>query len=430
MKENTSKFPLAIFPAKIREIIMDAVEEYYFPIDYIACAILFAVSVAIGNCRTLVVKTTWHVKAILYMALLGTPGSAKTHPIKFAVSPFLELDGINIREYQKKLHEWRMANGSDLEKKPKAKQFRVQDITMEGLTKILLHIKHGVFVFVDELKGWISSFNKYRSSGGDLEQWLSLWNAIPITINRKTQDDITFIEEPYVSVIGGLQPRILPRLFGGEKMDNGFFFRLLFVPNPMDGKPLLWSEEDIPTGAEKEWKNVIYSILEKEGYFEDNEKYEDYKFTNAAWSFILNWQNQNEEHNATEEPEYVTAIYRKMQEYCLRFCLIIHTMREVAGEIQPTNLIDEQTALQATLLADYFLENSKMVYELVTTGGEDHQKFYLLLNSLNDKFTSAQAVAVGEKIGLSRATIYRYLNVGPGDPFLRKLRHGEYEKIK
>ena len=430
MKETTSKFPLAIFPRKIRKIIENAVEEFNFPVDYIASAILFAISVAIGNCRALVVSAAWRVKAILFMALLGAPGAAKTHPIKFAVSPFLTLDGITISEYQKKLNEWRKTDATNPSTKPKEKQFRVQDITMEGLTKILSRIKRGVFVFVDELKGWIASFNKYRSSGGDIEQWLSIWNSVPITINRKTQDDVTYIQEPFVGVIGGLQPGILSRLFGGEKMDNGFFYRLLFVLNPMEGKPLLWNEEDIPTGAEKEWEDVIKGILDAEGYFNEVDKYEDYHFTDAAWSVVRAWQNQNEEHNAAEEPEYVTAIFRKMQDYCLRFCLIIHAMREVTEEIQSSNLIDEETALKATLLADYFFENAKTVYELITTGGEDHQKFYLLLNSLDDKFTSAQAVAVGEKMGLSRATIYRYLNVGPRDPFIRKMRHGEYEKVK
>ena len=84
-----------------------------------------------------------------------------------------------------KLEEWRKAPPESRGRKPKARQFRVQDITMEAITKILGETKRGIFVFVDELKGWISSFNKYRNGGGDLEQWLSLYNGVPITVNRK-----------------------------------------------------------------------------------------------------------------------------------------------------------------------------------------------------------------------------------------------------
>ena len=418
-----------IFPEKIQRIVKQASEEANYPLNYIAAALFFAASVAVGNFRTLMAGTI-KVKAILFMALIGTPGSGKTHPINFAVAPFLRLDKSSIQKYQNSLEEWRKTPAESRGKKPKAKQFRVQDITMEAITKILGETRRGIFVFVDELKGWVSSFNKYRNGGGDLEQWLSLYNGVPITVNRKGEDDITFVADPFVGVIGGMQPGILPRLFGGSNMDNGFFYRLLFVNNNDDGKPLLWRKADIPSGCDEEWRKFINSILRPTGYFDEKEIETDYTFSDDAWDYLVDWQNGIEERNAEDEPESVIAIFRKIQDYCLRFCLIIHVMREAAEEIPRSKTIDEDTALRATILAEYFFLTAKETYNLVQQGGFNHGKFFDLINCLNSTFTADQAVAVGGRIGISRNTVFRYLRQEADGPFLKKTGHGKYAKIE
>lgn len=423
-------FPVVIFPEEIRKIIDDTHEELNYPVSFISASLLFAISVAIGNCRTLVSSPSRKVKTILFMALLGAPGTAKTHAINFALAPFLKLDDENLAKYNAALKDWRKQPPETRGDKPEAKQLCVQDFTMEAITKILGETKRGIFVFVDELRGWILSFNKYRSGGGDLEQWLSLYNGCPITVNRKTLDDITFVRNPFVSVIGGLQPGLLPKLFGGEKMDNGFFFRMLFVNNSSEGEPMLWKGLDLPSGSEEKWEAFLFKILKTGGFFDNTEVYKDYSFSADAWDVITNWQNTQELRNVEDaEPEEVTAIFRKIQDYCLRFCLIIHAMREAAGEIPESLTIDENTAMKATILANYFFLTAQITYETVITGGVNHGKFFQLLNALNTEFTTAQAIAVGERMGISQATVYRYLRVGPEDPFLRKLRHGRYEKI-
>lgn len=107
-ENNGPVFPVVIFPENIRKIIDATHEESCFPVNYIAAALFFAASVAVGNFRTLEANS-FKAKAHLFMALLGSPGSGKTHPINFAIAPFLELDKESIKEYQKKLNEWRKA---------------------------------------------------------------------------------------------------------------------------------------------------------------------------------------------------------------------------------------------------------------------------------------------------------------------------------
>ncbi len=79
--EGVIKFPVHIYPQEIQKIIADPHKDLNFSVNYIAASLLLAASVAIGNSRVLKVKDGWKVKPILYMALVGSPGSVKTHPV-------------------------------------------------------------------------------------------------------------------------------------------------------------------------------------------------------------------------------------------------------------------------------------------------------------------------------------------------------------
>ena len=63
------------------------------------------------------------------------------------------------------------------------------------------------------------------------------------------------------------------------------------------------------------------------------------------------------------------------------------------------------------------------------TGGMNHEKFFYLLNALDTTFTTSQAVAVGARMGISEPIVKRYLRVEPNDPFLKRLRQGQYQKV-
>ena len=48
-RDNGPVFPVVIFPENIRKIIDTTHEESCFPVNYIAAALFFAASVAVGN---------------------------------------------------------------------------------------------------------------------------------------------------------------------------------------------------------------------------------------------------------------------------------------------------------------------------------------------------------------------------------------------
>ena len=119
---------------------------------------------------------------------------------------------------------------------PFKKKNIVDDITMEALIDLHENVPHGIGIFKDELAGWLKDMNKYRS-GSDLEAWLSSWSGSSININRMTRPG-SFVEKPFMPVIGGIQPGILNTLYSEDKKDNGFMDRML-ISFPENIVPLL-----------------------------------------------------------------------------------------------------------------------------------------------------------------------------------------------
>lgn len=53
---------------------------------------LVAIAVGIGNTHLVQFKRGWQESAMLYVALVGRPGTNQSHPLSFAMKPFLDFD--------------------------------------------------------------------------------------------------------------------------------------------------------------------------------------------------------------------------------------------------------------------------------------------------------------------------------------------------
>ena len=84
-------------------------------------------------------------------------------------------------------------------------------------------------MYRDELAGWIGSFNQYKKSGADEAHFLSIWSGKAVRVDRKTDEQFLFIENPNLNIVGGIQPGILLRKLRGEHLDNGLAQRFLFT---------------------------------------------------------------------------------------------------------------------------------------------------------------------------------------------------------
>jgi len=223
-----SGFPISIFPSKIQKIIREVNDCYVFPIDYVGAAMLVAVSVAVGNTHLARMKEGWDESAILYMALIGRPGANKSHPLSFAMRPFVEHDYEQNRIYEKQYLEYqdqlemsrkeRAEKGIDVcLREPIRRRFLVSDITPEGLSLIHSQNRRGLCLLSDELSAWVKNFNRYNN-GSEEQFWLSVFSAKPTMSDRKSSRSSIFIKRPFISVIGTMQKRILSELAGKPRL--------------------------------------------------------------------------------------------------------------------------------------------------------------------------------------------------------------------
>ena len=106
MRLTGTDFPVSIFPSKIQRIISEVHECHNYPTDYIAAAILTAIAVGIGNTHLAQIKQGWIESPILYIALIGRPGANKSHPLSFAMKPFLDYDYQQNQVFEKALAKY------------------------------------------------------------------------------------------------------------------------------------------------------------------------------------------------------------------------------------------------------------------------------------------------------------------------------------
>ena len=258
-------FPISLYPSKIQHIIREVNDCYGFPVDYVAAAMLEAVSVAIGNTHLARMKEGWDESAILYMALIGRPGANKSHPLSFAMRPFVEHDYEQNRIYEKQyleyLEQLEMSRKERAEKgievcprEPVRRRFLVSDITPEGLSLVHSQNRRGLCLLSDELSAWVKNFNRYNN-GSEEQFWLSVFSAKPTMSDRKSSRSSIFIKRPFISVIGTMQKRILSELAKGERSANGFIDRILFVLLRHE-KSTRWSMKQPTFDVAAEWQQI------------------------------------------------------------------------------------------------------------------------------------------------------------------------------
>ena len=63
----------------------------------------------------------------------------------------------------------------------------------------------------DELAGWVKNFNRYNS-GSESEFWMSVFNHKVAMSDRKSSQSGVFIRNPFLCVIGTIQPKVLTDL--------------------------------------------------------------------------------------------------------------------------------------------------------------------------------------------------------------------------
>jgi hypothetical protein len=233
---NENPFPVNVFPLLFRDLIIDLKNTLNFPIDYTGTAILTAMATTIGTSAKVRVKANWFEYASLYSCIIGNAGANKTHPINTIFSPIRKIDARNHETFESLFNESEAYQ--KLSKKEKQETSEISEpvliksilgnFTPEALSKRLNQNLRGCTVVSDEMATFFEGMNNY-SKGDQLGNYLSFWCNQPTPVDRIGNPIPLLIQEPFLSIIGGLQPRMLASAFPILKLNNGFFQRFLFA---------------------------------------------------------------------------------------------------------------------------------------------------------------------------------------------------------
>jgi hypothetical protein len=389
---NANKdFPVRVYPDLIQQFIEAANIGLNFPIEYFAASILFAISIAIGNSIRAEVVPGWHESAVLYLAIVGNPGTSKSHPLSFVLKPIEDRDRANYEIYKKQKTEYdesitltkkeRAANGmNSFPIKPVWKQNIVSDATPEALAETHKHNQRGVVVANDELAAWIKNFDRYNK-GSEQEFFLSVWSNKAVRINRKTSEP-TYLPLPFISICGTIQPSVMADMLK-NRTENGFIDRILFVfPDRVVKKP--WSKGIDPQWPAF-WYNILTQIMDLPFNVDDkgNPQPRVLKFAPDGMSKLKQWQAElTRESNRTKD-EALMGILAKIEVYAIRFAICLEVLKH-GTTTSPLESISLESVNGAIKLAEYFKENALKVQQLVSKRGlPGIKETILLLNSLN-----------------------------------------------
>lgn len=431
-------FPVEVFPKQIRSIIEVYVKVLNLNADFSAVSILYSFSVALGTHYQLQVKRGWTELACFFIGLVGKPGINKSSPISIFTQPLEKLEKALFKNYLDERSAYLKNRDPKIEKgknaaiadEPVRKQIIIRDFSMEALLYAEYVNKHGIGIMSDELTSFTKGLNKYRSNGGggDEEVILSLFSSKPISVNRKSADPI-YVEKPFISVIGSIQPQVLIKQFGNDRIDNGLTHRFLFsFPDNVRREDL--SDEDIPEHIEEMYQSLVERILIPDFFQSDPYPVQKISLSTDGYDAYKLFRRSINETINNERSEALSGIYAKLDTYSLRIALVLHVMAIACEEpVADRYQISGDTFRKAEKVVRYFEHNALKVFKLMEKFRDPLADYPLeskvIYYKLPTSFTTNTAWEIAKE-KVSRRTFFNLLS----DEYLfTKLKHGIYEKI-
>lgn len=380
-------FPDTVFPQELRETVLSMCEyNQNIPPDFIKASIFAACASALGKS---VHAEEGGEKPILWTLLVGRPGCGKTSAIKMAYAPFKPIAEANQAEYKIQMREWNAADRQG--DKPFLRLPVHYKATLEGIADELEQNPKGTTIVQEEIKSWLDNHTR-NSRGSDYGYYTTSWDGNP-TSEATRYGKKFYCAEPCLNVIGGIQDGVLEKTMCGNKLEDGFFERWLFVMNHHKRKPRPPKSHAAKVTEAKysEIINRIYNTVFAVGELPLSPDAQDWW---KRWCDLNNdYINQyNEEGNFS-----LANVLSKWEKYLIRFALEIQALRCILNG-EPTAQISVECMELADLVRQYYLKNTATALSMIHT--PEHLRGLtewqiLLYRQLPDgQFTKADAAKI------------------------------------
>lgn len=383
-------FPVDALPYALAEFVGQCAESLGCDSAFVALPCLTAVAAMIGNARCIQLKHGWTEPPILWTAAIGDSGTLKSPAHGKAINPvfriqhdLMEKHKRALAEYDRLCDEYELAkkaaeeNGDEPPKEPEKPQVErviCSDTTIEKLAELLADNPRGLLVARDELAGWLGSFSRYKGKAGgtDLPNWLELFRAGTMIVDRKTGERRTiFIPHAAASVTGTIQPGVLARILTPEFLESGLAARLLLAMPPKQVKQ--WTECEVAPDVEAAYREILANLRKLTPDWDDGKLVPRVLTMSAdakrAWvSFYNEWAREQQ---AAEGD--LAAAFSKREGYAARFALIHHVVTHLAGAIvdNPDLVPVEKHSVEAGIkLSKWFANEDRRIYAMLAENEE------------------------------------------------------------
>lgn len=380
-------FPVEALPDELRSFVVAASRAIGCDPCYVALPLLSGIAAAIGNSRRIELKPTWTEPAILWTAIVGESGTAKSPAMEAALRWARKRQAAALVEHKRKVKEHKDAMAAHRRamtkwnqgaeegappqepEAPIAERTWTDDATTEAVAKLLEQNPRGILMIRDELSGWFN-FDRYAGgSGGDVAKWIEMHGGRSMMVDRKGAGSI-FIPRAAVSIAGGIQPGILRRVLRAEHRENGLAARLLLACPPRVNKT--WSEATTDPATE----SAVAAMFERlYGLSMDTDDDGEpmprtIPLSGEGKTEFVAFYNAHARTQATLVAEEAAA-WSKLEGYAARLALVIHLARECLADAPTHGPVDRQSMAAAVTLVRWFGDEAIRTYALLGESDKD-----------------------------------------------------------
>jgi hypothetical protein len=411
-------FPLDTLPAPLRAFAQEASGVLACPVDFVAVPLLAVAGGCVGNARRLAIHDAHTQSACLFAAVVGKPGSGKSPALEMVAGPVEKAERRYFDEWRREFAAWKESEDEDKGAAPRLRRCLLDDTTTEAMAAVLKDNRRGLLMVRDEMAALVCGLNQYKGGKGhDRQVYLQLWSQATIRVDRKNHTDglPVRVYHPFVGIIGGLQPDVVPRLRGdafrgAAPPDDGFLDRFLFsYPSGRPSTKERW--RSLSAESRQHWAGAVEKLLALP-MVEEGDEVRPY-LMKLAGSGEAAWEAFTERHaaelNDPDFPEHLAGAWAKLRGYGARLALVVHLLRLVCGETD-LDLVDGESMGRAAELVAYFKSHARKVYaEMVADARAARARKVLHCLAQNPALS-------GDPAGFSRRDLHQHLRRTFHDP--------------
>lgn len=454
-KKILMSFPTEELPEEIRPYIEAVSESLQVPVDMVATFVLSILSLCIQGKYWLNVKPDWTESLNLYVVVVGRPSERKSPTLKETTKPvFKYVEEENqkrqpyIAEYElkKKILTGRLKNIQDaLSKMSKKNTYTMNDaiecqkelteleevrelkmilddVTPESLVKAMQENNERMGIISAE-GGIFGMLAGRYNNNTNFDIFLKSYSGEYYSAVRIGREDAE-LKHPYLTICLAVQPQVISDIMENKDFrGKGLLARFLYsIPNTRVGERV-YKTKPISPFIRSDYEKLIHELLDIPDFTNFVER--TIRLSDGADKLAETYYHWIES-RLTNELEEIEDWAGKLHGNTMRIAGILHVVKHRIGSVN--TLLEESTMKSAIEIGKYYLEHSKMAFDIM--GLSDPQevkeaKYIISRLGTNDKNDLNDFINKRDAIRLCQ----RYESVEEMEPGLKCLEEHGYIAI-